>query len=204
MKILKTQTLRGPNYWSIRHQKLIVLRLDLEDRLDTLTHQIPGFYEGLVALLPGLQEHRSSEQGEAGSSFLELIKTGTHLGHVVEHIALELQNLAGMAVGFGRTRETVEPGIYQVVVEYLDEQAGRYALRAAVRMCQSIIAIGEYAPDELTQDLKDLQDFWAQASLGPSTENIVKEAEIRGIPWMALNSRAMIQFGQGRNAFRQR
>jgi cyanophycin synthetase len=197
MKILKTQTLRGPNYWSIRHEKLIVLRLDLEDLADTLTHQIPGFYEGLVNLLPGLQDHRSSDRSEPGGSFLELVKAGTHLGHVVEHIALELQSLAEMAVGFGRTRETVEPGVYQVVVEYVDEQAGRYALRAAVRMCQSIIAIGQYPAEELAQDLKDLEGFWAQASLGPSTENIVKEAEIRGIPWMALNSRAMIQFGHG-------
>jgi cyanophycin synthetase len=196
MKILKTQTLRGPNYWSIRHQKLIVLRLDLEDLSDTLSHQILGFCEGLVELLPGLKEHRSSDC-EVGVSFLDCVKKGTRFGHVVEHVALELQALAGMAVSFGRTRETVEPGVYQVVVEYFDEQAGRYALRAAVRICQSIVTSGSYATEELAHDIKDLQDFWAQASLGPSTENIVREAEIRGVPWMALSSRAMIQFGHG-------
>lgn len=197
MKILKTQTLRGPNYWSIRHEKLIVLRLDLEDLADTFSHQIPGFYEGLVELLPGLADHRSVQDCEPEGGFLERVKEGTRLGHVVEHVALELQTLAGMMVRFGCTRETADPGVYQVVFEYLDEQAGRYAMRAAVRLCQSIISTGQYLPAELMHDLKDLQDFWAQASLGPSTENIVKEAEIRGIPWTALNSRAMIQFGHG-------
>lgn len=196
MKILKTQTLRGPNYWSIRHEKLIVLRLDLEDLADTFSHQISGLYEGLIELLPGLGEHRSL-QSRDGDSFVECLKEGTRLGHVVEHVALELQVLAGMTVSFGCTRETVDAGVYQVVFEYLDEQAGRYAMRAAVRLCQSIVTTGQYSAAELMHDLKDLQEFWAQASLGPSTENIVKEAELRGIPWTALSSRAMIQFGHG-------
>jgi cyanophycin synthetase len=192
MKILKTQTLRGPNYWSLRFQKLIVLRLDLEELADTYSHQISGFYEALTELLPGLTEHRNAQK-----DFLQQVEEGTLLGHVVEHVALELQTLAGMAVSFGRTRETVEAGVYQIVVEYQDEQAGRYATRAAVRLCQGLIDRGEYPVEELAHDLKDLQNFWAQASLGPSTENIVKEAETRGIPWTALSSRAMIQFGQG-------
>jgi cyanophycin synthetase len=192
MKILKTQTLRGPNYWSLRYQKLIILRLDLEELADTYSHQIPGFYEALTQALPGLSEHRN-----AAKNFLQQVKEGTLLGHVVEHVALELQTLAGMAVSFGRTRETVEAGVYQIVVEYQDEQAGRYATRAAVRLCQSLISTGEYPQDELAHDIKDLENYWAQASLGPSTENIVKEAEARGIPWTALSSRAMIQFGQG-------
>ncbi|MCU0570727.1 MAG: cyanophycin synthetase, partial [Oculatellaceae cyanobacterium Prado106] len=195
MKILKTQTLRGPNYWSIRHQKLIVLRLDLEEQADTHTHQISGFYEGLIEVLPSLVDHRCA-QGLRGG-FLKRVQEGTLMGHVVEHVALELQALAGMPVTFGRTRETTAAGVYQVVVEYLDEQAGRYATRAAVRLCQGILTSGHYPGAELEQDLKDLSNFWAQASLGPSTENIVKEAEARGIPWMALNTRAMIQFGHG-------
>lgn len=119
------------------------------------------------------------------------------MGHIVEHVALELQTLAGMPVGFGRTRETATSGTYQVVIEYLDEQAGRYAARAAVRLCQSIVDTGRYPQAELQQDLVDLREFWADAALGPSTESIVKEAEARGIPWMALNARAMIQLGQG-------
>jgi cyanophycin synthetase len=125
------------------------------------------------------------------------VQEGTMMGYVIEHVALELQTLAGMPVSFGRTRETSTPGIYQVVFEYVDEQAGRYAARAALRLCQSIIDTGHYPQSELTQDLKDLRDFATQSSLGPSTENIVREAEIRGIPWMQLGARALIQLGYG-------
>lgn len=197
MKILKTQTLRGPNYWSIRYGKLIVLRLDLEDVADRPTSDIPGFYEGLHQALPSLMEHFCSPGCRGG--FLSRVQEGTMMGHVVEHVALELQSLAGMDVGFGRTRETSNPGVYRVVFEYIDEQVGRYAGRAAVRMCQSIINEGGYPAEELEQDLVDLRDLWAKASLGPSTENIVKEADERGIPWVQLGARAMIQFGHGVN-----
>jgi cyanophycin synthetase len=102
-----------------------------------------------------------------------------------------------MRVGFGRTRETATPGVYQVVIEYWDEQAGRYAARAAVRLCQSIIDTGSYSRNDLEQDLKDLQDLARDAALGPSTETLVKEAEARDIPWMPLGARAMIQLGYG-------
>jgi cyanophycin synthetase len=195
MKILKTQTLRGPNYWSIRHQKLVVMRLDLEDLAEQPSNQIPGFYEGLVEVLPSLIEHFCSPGCRGG--FLSRVQEGTMMGHIVEHVALELQTLAGMPVGFGRTRETATPGVYQVVIEYMDEQAGRYAARAAVRLCQSLVETGHYPQSELEQDIKDLQELWTQAALGPSTESLVQEAESRGIPWMPLGARAMIQLGQG-------
>jgi cyanophycin synthetase len=195
MKILKIQTLRGANYWSIRRQKLVVMRLDLEDLADKPSNVIPGFYQGLVSVLPSLEEHFCSPGCRGG--FLSRVQEGTMMGHIIEHVALELQELAGMNVGFGRTRETATPGIYQVVIEYLDEQAGRYAARAAVRLCQSIVNTGTYPKSDLDQDLEDLKQYWAAASLGPSTETLVKEAEARGIPWMALPARAMIQLGYG-------
>jgi cyanophycin synthetase len=195
MKILKIQTLRGPNYWSIRRQKLVVMRLDLEDLAAQPSNQIPGFAEGLARVLPSLHEHFCS-LGHAGG-FLSRLKEGTMMGHIVEHVALELQDLAGMAVGFGRTRETATPGTYQVVIEYLDEQAGRYAARAAVRLCQSVVETGTYPSEELAQDLNDLRDLWSKSGLGPSTEAIVKEAEARGIPWLPLSSRSLIQLGYG-------
>ncbi|PSB35854.1 cyanophycin synthetase [Stenomitos frigidus] len=195
MKILKVQTLRGPNYWSIRRQKLIVMRLDLEDLADKPSNVIPGFYEGLTEALPSLIEHFCSPGCRGG--FLSRVKDGTMMGHIIEHVALELQELAGMVVGFGRTRETANLGTYQVVFEYQDEQAGRYAARAAVRLCQSIIETGHYPKEELEQDLRDLEALWADASLGPSTETLVKEAEARGIPWFQVSARAMIQFGYG-------
>ncbi|HBY75955.1 MAG TPA: cyanophycin synthetase, partial [Cyanobacteria bacterium UBA11148] len=195
MKILKIQTLRGPNYWSIRRHKLIVMRLDLEELADKPSNKISGFYEGLVKVLPSLDDHFCSPGVRGG--FLSRVREGTMMGHIIEHVALELQEMTGMRVGFGRTRETATPGIYQVVFEYVDEQAGRYAARAAVRLCQSIVDTGTYPQSELDQDLKDLQELARDGALGPSTEAIVKEAEARGIPWMPLSARAMIQLGYG-------
>jgi cyanophycin synthetase len=197
MKILQTQTLRGPNYWSIRRYKLIVVRLDLEELANRPSDTIPGFYEGLVAVLPGLEEHFCSPGCRGG--FLQRLKEGTMLGHILEHVALELQNLVGMSVGFGRTRETATPGVYQVVFEYEIESIGRYVARAALRLCQSIVEGGTYPPSELAKDLEDLADLWATASLGASTESLVREAEARGIPWMPLETCDLIQLGYGKH-----
>ncbi|TRV04777.1 MAG: cyanophycin synthetase [Microcystis wesenbergii Mw_QC_B_20070930_S4] len=195
MKILRTQTLRGPNYWSIRRDKLIVMRLDLEDLAEKPSNEIPGFYEGLIDVLPSLVEHYCSPGYRGG--FFERVRTGTYMGHIIEHIALELQELAGTPVGFGRTRSTSTPGVYNVVFEYVDEQAGRYAGRAAVRLCQSLVDTGTYPKEELAQDLADLRDLCNNAALGPSTETIVKEAQARNIPWLLLSARAMVQLGYG-------
>ncbi|OKH23689.1 cyanophycin synthetase [Chroogloeocystis siderophila] len=195
MRILKIQTLRGPNYWSIRRHKLIVMRLDLEDLAEKPSNEIPGFYEGLVAALPSLESHLCSPGCHGG--FLMRVREGTLMGHIVEHVALELQELAGMPAGFGRTRETATPGVYQVVFEYQEEQAGRYAARAAVRLCQSIVNKGYYLRQELEQDLEDLRELQRDAALGPSTDAIVLEAEARGIPWMSLGTRFLIQLGYG-------
>ncbi|MDJ0537373.1 MAG: cyanophycin synthetase, partial [Microcystis sp. M53603_WE2] len=92
---------------------------------------------------------------------------------------------------------TSTPGVYNVVFEYVDEQAGRYAGRAAVRLCQSIVDTGTYPQEELAQDLADLRDLCNNAALGPSTETIVKEAQARNIPWLLLSARAMVQLGYG-------
>ncbi|MEM6450414.1 MAG: cyanophycin synthetase [Cyanobacteria bacterium P01_D01_bin.105] len=197
MRILKTQTLRGPNYWSIGYTHLIVVRLDLEELAEKPSDQIPGFYEGLIAALPSLIDHFCSPGHRGG--FLERLRRGTMMGHIMEHVALELQSLAGMDVGFGRTRETAESGVYQVVYEYENEQAGRYAARAALRLCQSIIETGEYPQVEIEKDLEDLRDLKAAAALGPSTEALVREAEARKIPWFELEVRKLIQFGYGKH-----
>lgn len=197
MKILKVQTLRGPNYWSIRRHKLIVMRLDLEGLADRPTDEIRGFYEGLTEVLPSLEEHFCSPGHRGG--FLSRVQKGTMMGHVVEHVALELQELAGMPVGFGRARETSTHGVYNVVFEYLDERAGRYAGRAAVRLCQSLADTGRYSTSEIDQDFQDLKELWAEAALGPSTEALVKEAEARRIPWLPVSARSMIQLGYGAN-----
>lgn len=196
MKILQTRTLRGPNYWSIRRPKLVIVRLDLEDLADRPSNTLPGFHDGLVQVLPSLEEHYCSPGCRGG--FLSRVQEGTMMGHIVEHVALELQMLAGMTVGFGRTRETSTPGIYQVVVEYQHEAAGRYATRAAVRLCQSIIETGTYPDHELQTDLTDLKELRTEAALGATTEALVSEAEARGIPWMELENCDLFQLGYGK------
>ncbi len=195
MKILKTLTLRGPNYWSIRRNKLIVMRVDLEDLAEKSSVDLPGFSESLVNLLPILREHFCSPGYQGG--FLERLNTGTYMGHIIEHVALSLQEMADLNVGFGRTRETSTAGVYNVVFEYTDEQAGRYAGRAAVRICRSIVDNGRYLDKELIQDIEDIKHLSKASALGMSTETIVEEAQSRKIPWMALSSREMIQLGYG-------
>ncbi len=197
MKILQTQTLRGPNYWSISRSKLIVVRLDLEELADRPSDTIPGFYEGLVAVLPSLEEHFCSPGCRGG--FLSRMREGTMMGHILEHVALELQTLADMDVGFGRTRETSTAGVYQVVIEYRNEEAGRYAARAALRLCQSIVETGTYPPAELKKDLGDLLNLRNAAILGASTEALVCEAQALGIPTIELETCDLIQFGYGKH-----
>ncbi|NMF59111.1 cyanophycin synthetase [Pseudanabaena yagii] len=185
MKILKIQTLRGPNYWSIQRHQLVVARLDLEG----FQVQRASFYQNLTKVLPSLAgKDIAQHQNLSDADFL---------AEVVKDIAIALQGYVGMKVEFGAIRATVEPNVYQVVFEYQTEQAGRYAARAAVRICTSILETGTYATSELQEDLKDLRDIRLDGQLGPSTESIVAEAKARNIPWLELGSRAMIQLGYG-------
>ncbi|HRH34679.1 MAG TPA: cyanophycin synthetase, partial [Catalimonadaceae bacterium] len=110
MKILEIRAMRGPNYWSIRRHKLIVMRLDLEEMEDLPSDKIPGFAQRLETMFPTLYDHQCSENEPGG--FFKRVKEGTWMGHIVEHVALEIQTLAGMDVGFGRTRSTSEHGVY--------------------------------------------------------------------------------------------
>src|SRR6476619_3098938 len=126
MKVLDLRVLRGPNFWSIVRKHLIQMTLDLEDLENFPTNSINGFYERLQSLLPSLYDHRCSE-GKPGG-FFERVKRGTWMGHVIEHIALEIQTLAGIKTGFGRTRSTAEKeGVYYVIFDYIEEDAGVYA-----------------------------------------------------------------------------
>src|SRR5690606_17406663 len=142
MKILAIQVLRGPNIWSIRRPKLIQMRLDLEELEELPTNKIPGFKERLTALIPSLYTHRCSPGYEGG--FFERVEEGTWMGHVIEHIALELQTLAGMDTGFGRTRETKVRGVYHVVFNYIEEKVGVFAAETAVKIAQTLIDGKEY------------------------------------------------------------
>lgn len=197
MKILKIQALRGPNIWSIYRKKLIQMRLDLEEMEQFPTNKIDGFRERIEALLPTLIEHRCSEGHRGG--FFERIERGTWMGHVIEHIALEIQTLAGMETGFGRTRETKTPGTYNVVFSYLEENAGIYAAEAAVRIAEILISGGEY---DLEDDIQKMKQIRQRDRLGPSTGSIVQEAVSRDIPWIRLGSNSLVQLGYGINQVR--
>ena len=199
MRILDIKALRGPNYWSGYRKKLIVMRLDLEDFEERPTDKIEDFTARLAEVMPSLVKHGCSYQETGG--FLRRVEEGTWAGHVVEHLALELQTLAGMDTGYGRTRETTQKGIYNVVFSYIEEDAGRYAARAAVKLFEDL-ALGRPL-DELKQVLADdvqrLREIREDVRFGPSTGAIVQEAESRDIPHIRLNTQSLVQLGYGVN-----
>jgi len=199
MKILEIKAMRGPNYWSIRRTKLIQMKLDLEDMEERPTNSIPGFRQRIENLLPTLFEHRCSE-GVAGG-FLLRVEDGTWMGHVIEHIALELQTLAGMDTGFGRTRGTGNHGEYHVVFDYIEEEAGVYAAKASVAIAQALV---DDQPYDLEKDIQTLRVIREDTRLGPSTGSIVEEAAKRGIPFIRLNKSSLVQLGYGVNQQRIR
>ena len=199
MRIIEIKILRGPNYWSIRRPKLIQMKLDLEEMEQRPSNKIPGFKENLINILPSLYEHRCSEGVPGG--FLSRVEEGTWMGHIIEHVALELQTLAGMDTGFGRTRSTGKEGEYFVVFDYMEEDAGRYAARAAFNLVKSLI---DNTPYNLETDVQELREIREDTRLGPSTASIVEEAEKRGIPFIRLNKQSLIQLGYGINQKRFR
>ncbi len=192
MKIIEIKVLRGPNYWSVRRPKLIQMKLDLEDLEQRPTNKIPGFLDRLEKTFPTLYEHRCSE-GKPGGFFLR-VEEGTWMGHVIEHVALELQTLAGMDTGFGRTRSTGKDGEYYVVFSYMEEDAGVYAAEAAVRVTQALV---DDVPYDLQHDVQQLREIREDTRLGPSTGAIVDEAVKRGIPFIRLNKQSLVQLGYG-------
>jgi cyanophycin synthetase len=201
MNILEIKVLKGPNYWSVRRNKLIQMKLDLEEKENMPTNKIPGFRERLEKLLPSLYEHRCSV-GKPGG-FFERVDEGTWMGHVIEHIALEIQTLAGMDTGFGRTRtpEGEKEGVYYVVFSYMEEDAGVYAAKAAVRIAQALIEGKDY---DLAEDIQNMRVIREDTRLGPSTGCIVDEAAKRGIPFIRLNKHSLVQLGYGVNQKRIR
>ncbi len=192
MKIVEIKVLKGPNYWSVRRTKLIQMKLDLEEKEKMPTNAITGFRERLETLIPSLIEHRCSVGTRGG--FFERVDEGTWMGHVIEHIALEIQTLAGMDTGFGRTRGTGKDGEYYVCFSYMEEDAGIYAAKAAVRIAHALIFEEPYVLDEDIQRLREIRE---DTRLGPSTGCIVDEAAKRGIPFIRLNKHSLVQLGYG-------
>ena len=197
MKVLKIQALRGPNIWSVNRKKLIQMRMELGELEQLPTNKIEGFQERLEAMFPSMIEHRCSEGVRGG--FFSRVKEGTWMGHVIEHIALEIQTLAGMETGFGRTRETKTPSIYNVVFSYTEESVGMYAAEKAIAIAEALISGADY---DLAADIIKMREIREKVRLGPSTESIVDEAVARDIPWMRLGTNSLIQLGYGVNQLR--
>nr|MBP7478390.1 cyanophycin synthetase [Chitinophagales bacterium] len=192
MHIRSIKVMNGPNYWSARRHKLIVMELDLQEMENSPTNKIDGFLERTKTMIPTLVEHRCSEGCVGG--FFKRIEEGTWMGHVIEYIALEIQTLAGMDVGFGRTREMPEKGVYFVVFSYWEKKVGVYAAEAAVRIAEALATGADY---DLEADIQKMRELREEERLGPSTGSIVEEAVKRKIPWIRLNRNSLVQLGYG-------
>ncbi|MGA2619822.1 MAG: cyanophycin synthetase [Thermoguttaceae bacterium] len=189
MEFRKVLALRGPNIWT--NAPVLEVWVDLGG-LDRPSTEFPGFSERLMAWLPTMIEHRCSI-GQRGG-FFQRLRDGTYPGHILEHVTLELQSLAGVEVGFGRARETSQPGVYRVVVKYHEETLARECLAAARELILAAIAD---RPVDLKAEIDRLRELAHEVCLGPSTKAIVAAALARGIPVRRLNSCSLVQLGYG-------
>lgn len=192
MHVLETKILRGPNRWSVEHHQLIDVKIDIGEFEWLPTNKIDKFAEQLEQLLPSLIEHHCSEGRRGG--FFERVREGTWIGHVIEHIALELQWLAGMEVSFGRTRSAEAEGVYHIVYAYHIEEAGLLAFESAVKIVKALRYNQIY---NLADDISRLKQIHDQHALGVSTQSMVHAALKRNIPVRVLRECDLIVFGQG-------
>lgn len=190
MKFLKILALRGPNIWTYR--PVLEAWLDIGPLEDSPSNLIPGFYERLTAWLPSLAEHRCGI-GEPGG-FLLRLREGTWPGHILEHVTLELQTLAGMQGGFGKARSTPVRGVYKVVVRSRNEKVSIAAIHAARNLVMAAI---EDKPFDVAATINHLRDLVDSHCLGPSTACIVDAATERSIPSIRLTDGNLVQLGYG-------
>lgn len=212
MRLTDTRVYRGPNLYGYR--PVIRWTLDLEALEEYPTTQLPGFTERLVELIPTLYDHECSYEKPGG--FVRRLHDGTWLGHVAEHIAIELQELAGTRVTYGKTRSTGnKEGEYYVVYSFAEERVGLAAGRLALRLIQDLLpeelrGIEGLDLLEVDEDLSEGETFNFQAeldelimlanrlALGPSTQAIVDEARRRRIPTIRLDDQSLVQLGYGK------
>ena len=190
IKFLRVTHLRGPNIWTYR--PVIEAWLDIGELEDFPSNKLPGFNERLTSWLPGLIEHRCGV-GERGG-FLERLELGTWAGHILEHVVLELQNMAGMKTGFGKTRSTGITGVYKMAFRTRDAIVGRAALDAGHALLMAAINDEAFDMEGTVARLTDLVDRYC---LGPSTANIVDAATERRIPSIRLTEGNLVQLGHG-------
>jgi cyanophycin synthetase len=170
------------------------LLVDLGSLEQWPSNALKGFNEALIEMLPGLQEH-SCSLGRPGG-FVERLKDGTWLGHVAEHVALELQRETGTHIPRGKTRSAGQPGRYNVIYGYREESVGLAAGRLAVRLVNHLVQAEEGL--DFLAELEDLIRLSERRAFGPSTQALIDEAATRDIPWIRLNDQSLVQLGQGR------
>jgi cyanophycin synthetase len=190
MRILRILTLSGPNIWS-RHPVLEVW-VDLEELKDSPSDSIPGFNDRLMGWLPSMIEHRCSI-GERGGFFIRL-RRGTYMAHILEHVTLELQTLAGTPVGFGKARESHDEGIYKVCIRYHEEAVAKACLQSAFDL---LMAAVYDRPFDIDAEVRRLHELADRACLGPSTMAVLDAAARRNIPFRRLNRGSLVQLGHG-------
>jgi cyanophycin synthetase len=191
LTILETRVYRGPNYWS--YDRAVHLLVDLGSLEDWPSNTLPGLVDRLLELLPGLAEHTCSTGRRGG--FADRLREGTWLGHVAEHVALQLQREAGGEQRRGKTRGAGRRGRYNVVYGYGDEKVGVAAGRLAVRLLNHLVE-----PDPAFDFQAELERFILTAdrvAFGPSTQALLDEAASRDIPYLRLNDYSLVQLGQG-------
>lgn len=187
----KTTILRGPSIWTYR--QVLEAWVDIGELEDHPSNTLPGFYDRLVALLPSLIEHRCSYDERGG--FLRRVAEGTWPGHILEHVALELQSLAGLPGGFGKARETSERGVYKVVIRAFHKEVALAALNHARDLVMACINGTDFAVANAVEELRELTD---RHCLGPSTTSIVNAADDRDIPAIRLLADGnLVQLGYG-------
>jgi cyanophycin synthetase len=211
MRVLETATYRGPHLYS--HRLMVRIQLDLGALEAWPTHRLPRFTDRLLVALPGLERHGCCFRTPGG--FVRRLREGTWLGHVIEHVALELQGLAGAQVSRGKTRSVKgRPGVYNILYAYETEGLGRAAGRVAVetvnsllpRDLQGMVNLGQVAPPlaggvetpfDLNAAILALRQIRQGEMLGPTTRSLVAEARRRGIPAERLDAQSLVQLGQG-------
>jgi cyanophycin synthetase len=194
LRIVETRTLRGPNYWA--REPVIRMVVDLGVLEDFPSNKIPGFTDALVGLLPSLEDHACSLGRRGG--FITRLRDGTWAGHIAEHIALELQNLAGTDVRHGKTRSTGEHGHYNVIFEFREESVGIEAGKLAVALVNHLVAPSDPGRTlDFMAELERLIRLAERQAFGPSTQAILDEAASRDIPYIRLDRHSLVQLGLG-------
>lgn len=189
--VRSVRALRGPNLYAYKPVLHIVMAIgSYEERPSS---SFPGFVERITRWLPGLHKHECGVGRPGG--FVERLQRGTYLAHICEHITLELQNLMGFNVAFGRARGAGEYGVYNVVISYHEEEPARAAFATALRL--TLAAMND-EPFDVAAELERLLEIADEYRLGPSTEAIVKAARARKIPVVRLTETgSLVQLGYG-------